>query len=137
MSSENRCQEGLSLKQETYIEVIGEMERRHGHAHVTELARELGVSKPSVVQMLRRLTEAGVVRKTGEITLTEKGRRTVQELGDRQALLQDFMITDLGMDRKIASEEACRMEHIVSPTFIRSLRHFRKGLDEHGKRHVS
>ena len=133
MSSRSASQGGLSLKQETYIEVIGEMERRHGHAHVTELARELGVSKPSVVQMLRRLADAGVVRKTGEITLTEKGRRTVQELGDRHSLLQDFMITDLGMDRKTASEDACRMEHVVGPAFIRSLRQFRKGLDDRGK----
>ena len=133
MSSRNASQGGLSLKQESYIEVIGEMERRHGHAHVTELARELGVSKPSVVQMLRRLADAGVVTEGKEITLSEEGQRTWKELGDRHSLLQDFMITDLGMDRRIASEDACRMEHIVSPTFMRSLRHFRKGLDDHGR----
>ena len=133
MSSRNASQGGLSLKQETYIEVIGEMEQRHGHAHVTELARELGVSKPSVVQMLRRLAEAGVVTEGKEITLSEEGQRTWKELGDRHSLLQDFMITDLGMDRKTASEDACRMEHVVSPAFIRSLRQFRRGLDDRGK----
>jgi len=133
VSTENPSRGVLSLKQQTYIEVIGEMEQRHGHAHVTELARELGVSKPSVVQMVRRLTEAGVVRRAREITLSETGRRVVKEFGDRQTLLQDFMIRDLGMDRKSASEDACRLEHIVSTAFMRSLRRFRNGMDDQGK----
>lgn len=132
MSTVEPRQGSLSLTQQAYMEVIGDMERRHGHAHVTELARELGVSKPSVVQMLRRLADSGVVKAGREITLSETGKRTVRELGSRQALLEDFMVRDLGMDPKAAAKEACRMEHIVSAAFLRGLRAFKKRLDDRG-----
>lgn len=106
------------------------MEREHGHAHVSGLARDLGVSKPSVVQMLARLSDAGVVRKQSlEITLSAAGTQVAREMEDSQALLQDFMVRELGMHRKAAADDACRMEHAVSPAFVQSLRRYRTRLE--------
>jgi DtxR family transcriptional regulator, Mn-dependent transcriptional regulator len=127
MSSENRCQGGLTLKQQTYIESIGELQHRHGHAHVTELAAALEVSKPSVVQMLGRLAQTGMIKKDGcEIRLTRAGQRFVGELSDTQALLEDLLVGELGMRRKAARTDACRLEHVVSSALVRSLRAYLK-----------
>ncbi|NQT94602.1 MAG: metal-dependent transcriptional regulator [Lentisphaerae bacterium] len=126
MTTRKPTRAGLTLKQQAYVETISDMERQHGHAHVSGLARDMGVSKPSVVQMLDRLGSAGVVRKEAkEIMLSAAGLRIARALGDSQALLQDFMIHELGMNRKTAAEDACRMEHVVSPAFVQSLRRHR------------
>ena len=116
----------VTLKQEMYIEVIHELERDHGHAHVSEIARSLGVSKPSVVQMLGRLEEAGLIKRDHkDITLTRGIRKIAGELGDRQAVLHEFMVTHLGMDARQAEHEACRLEHVVSSAFVAGLRKLR------------
>ena len=54
-------------------------------------------------------------------------------IGKRATLLPEANSRAYGVLMKIASEDACRMEHIVSPAFIRTLRQFRKGLDDRGK----
>lgn len=117
----------LSAAQEGYVEYIADAEKEHGHAHVSVLADSLGVTKPSVVQMTARLVEMGIVRRREkEVTLTTIGKRLAAELHGRHALLQDFMDHELGMDAKAASQEACRLEHVVSPAFVRGLRRFLK-----------
>ncbi|MBL7076794.1 MAG: metal-dependent transcriptional regulator [Kiritimatiellae bacterium] len=114
----------ITLKQQMYIEIIGELESKHGHAHVSEIARLLDVSKPSVVQMLERLKEASLIKRVHkDILLTAAGRRIAGELDDRQTVLHEFMVAVLGMDARQASEEACQLEHIVSPAFLAGLRH--------------
>ena len=129
MSTRRSSTPDLSLKQQAYVEAIAQEENRHGHAHVSLLARELGVSKPSVVQMLGRLVELGIVRrKNSEAMLTGTGRRLAGELSGRHSLLFEFMVNELGMDRKTADADACRIEHVVSPAFVRSLRHLHKKL---------
>jgi DtxR family Mn-dependent transcriptional regulator len=120
---------GLSLAQQNYVECIADAEARHGHAHVSLLAEELEISKPSVVEMLGRLLESKIVRRQDkEVVLTATGRRIARELGGRHALLRDFMVKELRMERRTADADACRMEHVVSPSFVRSLRRFREDL---------
>ena len=117
--------DGLTVAQESYVECIAEAEAKHGHAHVSLLAEDLEISKPSVVQMIAKLTKLGIVkRQEKEITLTRPGKRLAGELCGKHALLESFMTQQLGMSEKVASKEACHMEHIVSKGFVRGLRTF-------------
>lgn len=125
MSSKGQKKLGLSMAQESYVECIADAEAHHGHAHVSLLAGELGITKPSVIQMTARLVAQGIAKRNDkEITLTSQGRRIAGELHGRHALLQEFMIEQLGMEAKAANTEACRLEHAVSPAFVRGLRAF-------------
>jgi len=60
---------------EMYLETIFILEQRHGHAHGVEIAKELGVSKPSVSKAMKLLKEKGLIDKEsyGSITLTPEG----------------------------------------------------------------
>ena len=128
MSNQKPQQRELTLKQQSYVESIGELQRRHGHAHVTELANVLEVSKPSVVQMLGRLTDIGMIKRdSAEVTLTRAGQTVVGELGDIQALLEEFLVDELGMGPSAARIDACRLEHVVSPALVQKLRKYVKG----------
>ena len=115
----------LSAAQERYVECISDAETHHGYAHISLLADELGVKKPSAVQMVDRLRVRGIARRREkEIILTAAGKRLARDLEGRHALLEEFMLRQLGMDAKTANQEACRMEHLVSPVFLSSLRAF-------------
>ena len=123
MSERKKTARTLSEAQERYVECIADEESRHGHAHVSVLATALGVEKPSVVQMIARLEEKGIVkRKEKEVSLTGKGRTIADELQGRHAVLQDFMERQLGMNSREANQEACRLEHVVSHVFMRGIR---------------
>ena len=131
MSQHKQVENDLSAAQERYVECIADAEKDHGHAHVSRLADTLGVTKPSVVQMTTRLIELGIVRrKEKEVTLTQLGQRLACELHGRHALLQTFMEGTLDMDGKTANQEACRLEHVVGPSFMRGLRSYLKKREE-------
>ena len=113
----------LSAAQERYVECIADAEKHHGHEHITLLADKMGVKKPSVVQMVERLTSEGVIERQGrEIVLTAAGKKIAGDLDGKHAVLEEFMVRHLGMSGAEANREACQMEHVVSECFLKYLR---------------
>jgi Mn-dependent DtxR family transcriptional regulator len=119
MVTRGRARRAPTVVQQTYMEAIAAGMAEHGHAHVTMLADSLGVSKPSVVQVVHRLEEEGLVVRAGkELSLTAGGRRLWRELEARHRVIQSFMVDVLGMDDAAAYEEACRLEHYATQSFV-------------------
>ena len=117
--------ESLTVPQQNYVEVIAELAERHGHAHSVEIARTLGVRKPTVTEAVARLLGMGIVKKTGmEIVLTKKGRDIAGDLSNRHETLRAFMVDVLDMDPMEADDAACRIEHTVSASFTARLHSF-------------
>ncbi len=88
-----------------------------------EIARELGVTAPSVTGMLGKMHGLGLVRyqpyKGAE--LTAEGRLQAVRLVRRHRLLETFMITELGFGWEEVHAEAELMEHVVSDEFTERL----------------
>lgn len=88
-----------------------------------EIARELGVTAPSVTGMLGKMHGLGLVQyqpyKGAE--LTDEGRREALRLVRRHRLLETFMITELGFGWEEVHAEAELMEHVVSDEFTERL----------------
>jgi Mn-dependent DtxR family transcriptional regulator len=122
MTTQTPTQRQPTVVQQTYLEAIADLVAEHGHAHVTAIAERLDVSKPSVVQVVSRLEEEGlVVRNDKVLTLTTQGRRLWRDLEERHRVIQSFMVAVLGMDEEAADQEACRLEHYASAEFIERL----------------
>jgi len=83
----------------------------------TDIASALGISKASVSSMMNVLREAGYVTKEkyGAVSLTENGRKAAADTKRRYELLKKFLHDILGVEAAIAAEDACRMEHLISP----------------------
>ena len=64
---------------------------------------------------MKKLREAHhiIVSPEGFITLTETGKEIADRIYERHTLLSSWL-TQLGVDPEIASEDACRMEHVIS-----------------------
>ncbi len=75
----------------------------------------MGFKKSSVSVAMKSLREKGYITVTdaGFIYLTEAGKEMAETVYERHSILSSWL-EQLGVDQKIASEDACRMEHILS-----------------------
>ena len=100
---------------EDYLETMLMMQQQHGYIRSIDVAEHLGVTKPSVTYATKRLRENGYITmdKDGLITLTASGMAIAERMLDRHHTLTRFLIT-LGVDPKVAEEDACKIEHVIS-----------------------
>lgn len=100
---------------EDYLEAILMIFERKGSVRSIDIANELGYSKPSVSIAMKNLRENGyiVMDKDGYITLTDKGREVAERVYERHKLISEGLIK-LGVDPRIAEDDACRIEHVIS-----------------------
>lgn len=100
---------------ENYLETILILGKRNPVVRSVDIAAELGFKKSSVSVAMKNLREAEhiTVTKEGFIYLTESGREIAEMIYERHELISSWL-TQLGVDEQIASEDACRMEHVIS-----------------------
>ena len=100
---------------EDYLEAILMIFERKGSVRSIDIANELEYSKPSVSIAMKNLRENGyiVMDKDGYITLTDKGREVAERVYERHKLISEGLIK-LGVDPRIAEDDACRIEHVIS-----------------------
>jgi DtxR family Mn-dependent transcriptional regulator len=112
--------------------------REKGPVRVRDLARQLSVSRPSVVAALGQLEERGLVRHEhyGGVELTAGGARLARAIYGRHMVLHRFLRDVLGVSDAVASTDACRLEHALSPETAGKLLDFveRRGARESGVR---
>lgn len=111
---------------EDYVELIAELTGRNGEARLVDLSKELGVTKATVNNAIRRLQRDGLVTSQPyrAIFLTDKGEQLAKASRKRHLLVRQLLIA-LGVDAKTAEVDAEGMEHHVSE---RTLDAFRKYL---------
>jgi DtxR family Mn-dependent transcriptional regulator len=100
-----------------YIQAVAALTQEGGAASVSGIADRLGVSKAGVTSMLRTLKGRGLVRHEpyGDVTLTEEGQRLAARTERSRDVLIVFLEEILGLPAAAAEEDACMIEHLVSP----------------------
>ena len=100
---------------EMYLESILVLIRQGKAVRSIDIVDYMGYSKPSVSRAMGLLKSGGYIKvdENGFITLLEPGREVAEMIYERHELLTDWL-TRLGVDPKIAAEDACRMEHVIS-----------------------
>lgn len=113
---------------EMYLETVYILENNHGHAHGVDIAKHLGVSKPSVTKAIKNLKDQGLVntQKYGTITLTEKGREISAEIYNNHQILELFLEHSLKLSPYEASMNACKIEHVVSEEMLEAIKSYLK-----------
>jgi Mn-dependent DtxR family transcriptional regulator len=113
---------------EMYLETVYILESNHGHAHGVEIAKSLGVSKPSVTKAIKYLKDQGFVntQKYGTITLTEKGRELSEKIYSNHHLIELFLEHSLQLSAEQASSNACKIEHVVSDEMLEAIKSYLK-----------
>lgn len=101
---------------EDYLEAMLMLKEQKGYIRSIDIAQMMGVTKPSVTYSTKRLRENGYINmdKDGAITLTDAGLEIAESIYNRHKVLSDFFIS-LGVPADIAREDACKVEHDLSP----------------------
>ncbi len=110
---------------ENYLEAILTLGKKNGEVHSIDIASYLEFSKPSVSIAMKKLREAGyiLVDENGHISLTDAGREIAERIYERHTFLTQWLVS-IGVSPELASEDACRMEHIISAETFDAIRRF-------------
>ncbi|SFG14036.1 metal-dependent transcriptional regulator [Oribacterium sp. WCC10] len=110
---------------ENYLESILMLSMDHQVVRSIDIANMLGFSKPSVSVAMKRLREEGmiVVDSNGYITLTDDGMKVAKGTYEKHIVITN-MLVDLGVSPYTAGQDACRIEHVLSPETFARLKEF-------------
>ncbi len=112
---------------EDYLEAILVLKQEKGVVRSIDIAHYMSFSKPSISRAMGLLRENGyiTVDKEGWINLTDSGMAIASKIYERHQCLTAWLI-ELGVDPKVAAEDACRIEHDISEeTFDKLKAHIR------------
>ncbi len=107
---------------EMYLETILILSRKLATVRAIDISEYMGYSKPSVSRALGLLKNGGYVTtdKDGFISLTEVGLETAEKILGRHKIITEFLIK-LGVDSETASNDACKIEHVISDASLKAI----------------
>ena len=102
---------------EDYLEAIANLQEEGKVVRVNQISQRLGVKMSSVTSALKKLSEQGLVEheRYGYVGLTTEGNRIAGGVVQRHRALSHFFVEALDIDPKTAEEDACKIEHVISP----------------------
>lgn len=108
---------------ENYLETILVLSKQLPVVRSVDIANELGFKKSSISVAMKKLREKNYITVTdaGFIYLTEAGEEIASMIYERHQLLTSWLTT-LGVPEEIASEDACRIEHVISKESFEALK---------------
>ena len=106
----------LTNSQEEYLKTIYLLEKNNKKVRVTDIAKKLKITKPSVNKGINLLKELGLINYEAykDILLTDKGKELAVKIIKRQDILEMFLVNVLEIERKQAVEEAKALKHAIS-----------------------
>ena len=108
---------------EMYLETILILSREKENVRSIDVSEYMGYSKPSVSRAVGLLKEGNfiTVEKEGYIHLTDEGRTLAEKILERHTILTELLIR-MGISRETASNDACRIEHVISDETFEAIR---------------
>lgn len=108
---------------EDYLEAVFVLSQKSRSVRMTDIAEFLKVSKPSVNRAVNTLTQNGFLEHItyGDIMLTPEGESCAANVLHRHKLIKRFLMDTLKVDEENAENDACKMEHVMSPVTIEKL----------------
>jgi DtxR family Mn-dependent transcriptional regulator len=126
----------FTRSQQDYLKALYQLHGDQRPVPTGDLAQRLGISSPSVSEMVTRLSAQGLVehdRYRGQ-QLTREGRKIALELVRHHRLLEMFLVQVLGYSWDEVHDEAERLEHVISERMEQRIFELlgRPELDPHG-----
>lgn len=112
---------------EMYLETILVLSEKKSDVRSIDICEEMGFSKPSISRAIHLLEDGGYLNidNSGYITLTDLGKEIAEKIYERHKVLS-ALFTALGVDEDTATEDACRIEHVISDTTFEAIKNHMK-----------
>ena len=117
----------LNESAENYLETILILSKSLPVVRSIDISEKLGYKKSSVSVAMKNLRQKNhiTVTKEGYIYLTESGMEIAEMIYERHELISSWL-EKLGVDKKIASEYACRIDHVISEESFEAIKKYIK-----------
>ncbi len=111
---------------EMYLEAIHILSKKLPIVRSVDICEHRGVSKPSVSRAVGILKNGGYILcgEDGGLSLTEKGKEVAEKMYERHLVLTDYLVS-IGVPEDIASEDACKIEHVISDATFNALKNIK------------
>lgn len=121
----------LTAVQEDYLETIYKLSKTNSGVRVTDIAKQLGCRLPTVTRTVRKMTAMKYIehKSRGLVSLSRKGMSMAENIAHRHADILRFLKTILKLSKKQAEEDACKIEHGLSPMAAQRLHEFLDYID--------
>ena len=108
---------------ENYLETIFVLSQDNKQVRSVDIALALDFSRPSVSRAIKNLRQDGYITTDadGFISLTKSGKEIAESMYERHMFISNWLIA-LGVDKQIASNDACKMEHVLSNQSFEAIR---------------
>ena len=107
----------MSLKEsgEMYLETIYILCKSKSSVRSIDVAEYMNFSRASVSRGIGLLKKQDFILmdREGYITLTDSGLKTAEKIYERHTVISKMLMA-MGIDEKTATEDACRIEHVIS-----------------------
>ena len=113
----------LQESAEMYLETIYLLSQKRSNVRSIDVAEHMGYSKPSVSRAVGLLKQGGYVTvdRDGFLRLTDEGIAVAAKVFERHTVLSRFLIS-LGVSEATASEDACKIEHVISDETLTAIK---------------
>ena len=113
----------LHASGEDYLEAILILHMKKGTVRSVDVARHMGVSKPSVCHAVNSLKDGGflVMDEDRFLHLTDVGRDVAEKTYEKHCFFTRLLV-EAGVDPKTAEQDACRMEHAISDNSFQKMK---------------
>ena len=107
----------MSLKEsgEMYLETIYILCKSKSSVRSIDVVEYMNFSRASVSRGIGLLKKQDFILmdREGYITLTDSGLKTAEKIYERHTVISKMLMA-MGIDEKTATEDACRIEHVIS-----------------------
>ena len=113
----------LHASGEDYLEAVLILQKQKGMVRSVDVARHMGVSKPSVCHAVATLRDGGFLTMDEDylLHLTDVGREAAEQIYEKHRFFTERLIV-AGVDPVTAEKDACRIEHVISEESFRRLK---------------
>lgn len=122
----------MSLQEsgEMYLESIYVLTQKSSEVRSIDVCEYMGYSKPSVSRAIGLLKNGGyvTVNADGYLSLTAIGKDVAEKIYERHTILTGFLVS-IGVSEDTASEDACKMEHVISDEAFEAIKNHIQKLD--------
>ena len=118
----------ISATLEDYLEFIYETVEAKSNIKAIDIANKFGIARASVTEALQRLEQKGYIKygRYQPIELTAEGIKLAKEIILKHNTLCKFFSSDLELSQDEAETNACRIEHIITPTAFKKIKEYVK-----------
>ena len=108
---------------EDYLEAVLMLQKKHGMVRSVDVARHMGVSRPSVSHAVATMKDGGFLTMDEDhfLHLTDIGREVAEQIYEKHRFFTERLIA-VGVDPKTAERDACRIEHVISDESFQCLK---------------